>query len=83
MEWIPKYLDSIDSAAIALYQSWVGHYRWIVMRVAISILAVAAMTVSPTVRALAVAAVVTYVFVEFVARFIARSGRFRPARAQI
>ena len=83
MEWIPKYLDNLDSAALALIQSWAGYYRWVILRAAITIVAVAAITVSPAIRVLVVAFVMTFILVEALDRLILRPRRFRVARANI
>ena len=82
MEWIPKTLDNLDSAAHALYQSLAGYYRWVFLRLMFTVVAVTAMTLSPTIRLLAIAAVVTYVFIETIDRLVTRRKQSRVAQAQ-
>jgi len=72
MEWAPKFLDNLDSAILALYQSWAGYYRWVFLRLMMTIVAVSAMMVSPTIRILAIAIVTAYVSAEMVDRLIIR-----------
>jgi len=80
MEWIPKTLDNLDSAALALYQSLTGYFLWVFLRFALSVAAVIAMTASPAIRFMAVAAVTTYVAVEFFGRRLRRARQPRIAR---
>jgi len=79
MEWAPKLLDNLDSAALALYQSWVGYYHWIFLRLAMTIVAVTAMTISPAIRLLAIAIVTTYISLEMIGRLIVRLRQSRAA----
>lgn len=81
MEWIPKFFDNLDSAAYVLYQSGIGYFRWVFLRLALSVAAVTAMTIIPAVRLLAIAVVTTYVAMEVIDRLISRWRRLRLARA--
>jgi len=72
MEWAPKFLDNLDSAVLALYQSWSGYYRWVFLRLMMTIVAVSSMLISPTIRILAIAIVTTYVTAEMIDRLIIR-----------
>ncbi len=60
MEWIPKLIDDLDSAGLGLYQAAAGYYLWVFLRLLITIVAVTAITVSPTIRLMAIAVVTTY-----------------------
>ena len=82
MEWIPKTLDNLDSAALALYQSLAGYYRWVFLRLALTVVAVTAITISPSIRLFAIAAVVTYVFIESIDWLISRRKQSRVIRVQ-
>lgn len=82
MEWIPKSLDRLDSAALALYQSWAGYYRWVLLRLMVTVVAVTVMILSPTIRLMAIAIVTTYISVETVDRLISRCRQSRAARAR-
>jgi len=82
MEWAPKLLDNLDSAALALYQSWAGYYRWIFLRLTMTIVAVTAMTISPAIRLLAIAIVTTYISLEMIDRLIVRLRQPRAATAR-
>jgi hypothetical protein len=82
MEWAPKLLDNLDSAALALYQSWAGYYRWVFLRLAMTIVAVTAMTISPVIRLLAIAIVTTYISLEMIDRLIVRHRQPRAATAR-
>jgi len=82
MEWIPKYLDNLDSAVLALYQSWAGYYRWVLLRLLVSVVAVAAMTFSPTIRLMAIAVVTTYVALETIDRLISHRKQSGVARVR-
>jgi hypothetical protein len=82
MEWIPKALDNLDSAAIALYQSLAGYYRWILLRLMLTIAAVTLITLSPTIRLSVIAAVVTYLFMTAFDRLVAGCKLSRIARTQ-
>jgi hypothetical protein len=82
MEWAPKLLDNLDSAALALYQSWAGYYRWVFLRLTMTIVAVAAMTISPAIRLLAIAIVTTYISLEMIDRLILRRRQPRAATAR-
>ncbi len=79
MEWAPKLLDNLDSAALALYQSWAGYYRWVFLRLAMTIVAVTAMTISPVIRLLAIAIVTTYISLEMIDRLIVHLRQSRTA----
>jgi len=83
MEWIPKCLDNLDSSILALHQSWAGYYRWVLLRLMVTIVAVAAMIFSPTVRWLAITGVATYILVELIYRLTQRRRRARVGRAQV
>ena len=83
MEWIPKYLDNLDSSILALHQSWAGYYRWIFLRFMLTVAAVTAMVFSSTVRWLAIAGVATYVLFEVISWFISRRRRSHAARSQV
>jgi hypothetical protein len=72
MEWAPKFLDNLDSTVLALYQSWAGYYRWVLLRLMMTIMAVTAMMLSPTIRILAIAIVATYASAEIINRLIIR-----------
>ena len=82
MEWIPKTLDNLDSAALALYQSLAGYYHWVFLRLALTVVAVTAITISPSIRLFAIAAVVTYVFIESIDWLISRRKQSRVIRVQ-
>ncbi len=81
MEWIPKFLDNLDSTAHALYQSGIGYFRWVFLRLAMTVVAVTAMMISPAARLLAIAIVTTYLALEAVDRLISHRRRLRIARA--
>lgn len=81
MEWAPKFLDSLDSAALALHQSWAGYYRWVFFRLVLTILAVAAMVFSPAIRILAIAIVTTYVCAGIIDRLVSNRKRSLVATA--
>ncbi|MDP6673300.1 MAG: hypothetical protein QGH93_00410 [Gammaproteobacteria bacterium] len=72
MEWVPKLLDNIDSSLLALHQSWAGYYRWILFRLLGTVMVVTALSVSPAVRHLAIAMVMTYACLEAADRVIVR-----------
>ncbi len=82
MEWIPKTLDNLDSAALALYQSLTGYYRWILLRLMLTVAAVTAITLSPTIRLSVVAALGTYFFMVAFDRLIAGLKLSRITRTQ-
>ena len=82
MEWIPKLLDNFDSTAYALYQSWRGYYRWILLRLAMSIMAVSALMYSPLIRSLAIGIVMTYAAMEAIDWSVSRYRRSRVVRTQ-
>ncbi len=82
MEWIPKLIDNLDSTAFALYQSWGGYYRWVLLRLALTIIAVSAMVFSPALRVTAIAVVVTYLAMQTLDGLISRIRASRAVRAQ-
>jgi hypothetical protein len=82
MEWIPKTLDNLDSAAIGLYQALVGYYRWVLLRLMLTVAAVTAITLSPTIRLSVIAAVVTYLFMTAFGRLVAGRRLSRITRTQ-
>jgi len=82
MEWMPKLLDNLDSAAFALYQSWGGYYRWIFLRLAMAVIGVSTLLLSPMLRSTAIAIVVTYVAMTAIDGLIARFKPSRVARTQ-
>jgi len=82
MEWIPKTLDNLDSAALALYQSLTGYYRWILLRLMLTVAAVTVITLSPAMRLSIVAALVTYFFMVAFDRLIAGLKLSRITRTQ-
>jgi hypothetical protein len=47
MEWAPKFLDNLDSAVLALYQSWAGYYQWVFLRLLLTVVGVSAIVISP------------------------------------
>ena len=82
MEWIPKLLDNLDSTAFALYQSWDGYYRWVFLRLVLTISVVSVMVFSPVLRVTAIAIVVTYVAMQAIDGLISRFRLSRAVRAQ-
>ena len=82
MEWIPKTLDNLDSAAIALYQSLAGYYRWILLRLMLTTAGVTAIMLSPTIRLSVIAAIVTYISMAGFDRLVAGRKLFRITRTQ-
>jgi hypothetical protein len=72
MEWAPKFLDNLDSAVLALYQSWVGYYQWVFLRLMLTVVGVSAIVISPTIRILAIAIVTTYISAEMINRLVIR-----------
>jgi len=82
MEWIPKTLDNLDSAALALYQSLTGYYRWILLRLMLTVAGVTAITLSPTIRLSVIAAVATYISMAGFDRLVASLKLSRITRTQ-
>jgi len=82
MEWLPKSLDSIDSAALALYQSWTGYYRWVIFRLVLSVAAIAVMLISPAIRQFSIALVMTYAAIEMIDWLISHRKKLRVARTR-
>lgn len=64
MEWLPKLLDNLDSAAVAAHQAWAGYMRWVALGCVFIVLAISVIAFSPLVRLLALAAVLTYLAAE-------------------
>ncbi len=83
MEWIPKCLDNLDSSILALHQSWAGYFRWVFLRLMVTIVAVTAMVFSPVVRWLAIVGVTTYVLFELISWVRSRRRQSRVARPQV
>ncbi len=82
MEWIPKLLDNLDSTAYALYQSWGGYYRWVFLRLVLTIIVVVAMVFNPVLQIAAIAVVVTYFALQAIDGLISRFKLSRAVRAQ-
>jgi|GEM_PF-2221231 len=82
MEWLPKSVDNIDSAVLALYQSWTGYYRWVFFRVVLTFAAVTAMVWSPSIRHFAIAVVTTYILAGLIDRMVSHRKRTRFLRAR-
>jgi len=82
MEWIPKSIDCIDSAVLALYQLWRGYYRWVFFRVVLTVAAVTAMIWSPSIRHFSIAVVTTYLLAGLLDRLVLRRKRTPVFRAR-
>jgi len=80
MEWLPKLLDDIDSTCLALHQSWAGYYRWVFLRLTLTIAGVTVLTASPALRVLAIASVVSYGTVDALDRIIMKIRRMAAVR---
>ncbi len=82
MEWLPKSIDNIDSAVLALYQSWAGYYRWVFFRIVLTAVAVTAMIWSPSIRHFSIAVVTTYLLAGLIDRLVSRRKRTHILRAR-
>lgn len=80
MEWLPKLLDDIDSNFLALHQSWAGYYRWVWLRLTLTIVGATVLTASPMIRVLAIAGVVSFGAADILDRLIARIRGVTAAR---
>ena len=82
MEWAPKLLDNLDSAVLAFRQSLAGYYRWVFLRLILTVVAVSALVFNPTLRILAIAVVTGYVAAEIAGRLLARHRQAGAAPAR-
>lgn len=82
MEWIPKLLDNLDSAAHSLYQAGAGYHRWVFLRLLMTAVVLATISISSMIRLAAIAIVTTYVSLEMADRLISLCKWSGVARAQ-
>ena len=80
MEWLPKLLDNLDSAAYAAHQAWAGYLRWAVLGFVLMAIAIAVVALSPGARLFAIAAGLSYLAAECLDLIIARFVLPRQAR---